>query len=100
TLLDRNPAVIEIIRQLEVGSKSSRIAAYICLCSLMPDKEVAFPPLNRLVNGSDPDLAAMAAAIIKQLYPEDAEKAGINQRFPESMFSESDRPSTNAPVAK
>jgi hypothetical protein len=87
---DATPAIPALIRLTRQGDMETRTCALISLESIRPPKEVFLPVLITLLNNSDksdrdpePSLGWRAANILNNLYPEEAEKAGVYKKFPE-----------------
>jgi hypothetical protein len=99
---DATPAVPALIRLTFKGDMETRTCALISLESIRPPKDVFLPVLITLLNNPDksdrdpePSLGWRAAGILNNLYPEEAEKAGVYKKFPELKPVEK-LPGTNA----
>ena len=60
-----------------------RYSALCCLSAFKADKETYLPVLTRLVNDPSLLIKTHAAFDLSDRFPEEAEKAGVYERFPE-----------------
>jgi hypothetical protein len=75
------PAAPALIQLAESGPNDQRYLALWCLEKIQPEKQINFPMLTQLLADTNTGLADYAAHRLLELYPNDAEKAGVYNRF-------------------
>jgi hypothetical protein len=90
------PALAQLTRHRD---REVRFFALESLQSLNLDTPALLPTLLQVIHDPAPDIRSIAAQILSNLSPEQAEKAGVYQAFPELKLISAHPAATNAPVA-
>ena len=90
------PALARLTRHRD---REVRFFALESLQSLNLDAPALLPTLLQIIHDPDPDIRSIAAQILSNLSPEEAEKAGVYHEFPELKLMSTHLPPTNAPIA-
>jgi|ERR1700722_235700 len=89
------PALIEISRS---GDSNRRCRALGCLLAITQKKEIVLPPLLDAFHTSTGTVQWQAAWFLQSSYPDEAEKAGVYQKFPDWKTPVTNTAPTNSPA--
>jgi hypothetical protein len=75
-----------------------RLMAIDCVCKMKPEKQILLPILSPMLRDPNMLLRKHSAMIFLELFPEEAEKAGVYKTYPALKPSGTNTFTTNAPV--
>lgn len=97
---DAQSAAPELLQLLRTCSSDSVLDVPFCLICIKPPKSTTLPTLTEMLNISDTRLNYQVAVCLLTLYPEEAEKAGVYELYPQLKSSTPNIYSLIPPKAK
>jgi hypothetical protein len=97
---DALPAVPCLVRLTKKPNYGMKHWAVYSLVEIKPPKEILLPVLLQALNGPDDDFQSFAGPALARLYPEEAEKAGVYDLFPDLRPDATKNGQTNSSAAR
>jgi hypothetical protein len=89
------PALVALTKDPDVMNRCRALGS---LAAIGPDKQILMPILLRLLHDQDRKARLASSTILAEVYPEEAEKAGVYTNFPFLKPASSNIVPTNAPA--
>jgi hypothetical protein len=97
---DGRPAAASLVNLTRYSDPDVQLYALMCLGNLNLDNGFYRPVLTRLLKDPDEGIRHVAAESISLYLPQEAERAGVYEMFPELRPSGTNSVPTNSPAAK
>lgn len=95
---DAQPATTKLIMLTKDPDQLTRFFALQCLCAIKPDKDTLMPILVHSLHDQAYPVKLMSAKLLIDHFPEEADKAGAYNVWPNALNWSTNTVPTNAPV--